>query len=375
VVDDDSREGRPPLTRSFPAARLTGAIGLAFDHRKLLIAATGVVLTVVGCWGLDWLFPASAPVTPDFLGGPSGTIALPTTLAEVWRQLASYHAWISEPIRLLTTPLFAMLEPGGGWAKLLHALLSLLWVIVVWGICGGAIARIAVVRVAKIRQTGIGEALRFSIRSASPLILAPLCPLLGLAFCASIVAAFGLLYRLPGVGFTVAGFLLFIPLALGVLMTLLVAGLVAGWPLMVAAVAGGAENSLDAWSRTFGYLNQRIGPFVVMVALLWLEGTIGLILVNLFAEGVIRLTLWGLALTSGDAETARLFGSSSLAAATIASGVHPLWIGAVVILAKSWAYSFFWTAAALFYMWLRNDVDGTSWSECDPPAAQVAPTP
>ena len=59
--------------------------------------------------------------------------------------------------------------------------------------------------------------------------------------CASIVAAFGLLYRLPGVGFTIAGIVLFIPLTLGVLMTLLVAGLVAGWPLIVAAVVGGAE--------------------------------------------------------------------------------------------------------------------------------------
>ncbi len=92
--------------------------------------------------------------------------------------------------------------------------------------------------------------------------MAPLCPLIGLAFCAIIVAAFGLLYRLPVVGFTIAGVLLFIPLTLGVLMTLLVAGLVAGWPLMVAAVAAGAEDALDAWSRTFGYLNQRIGSFV-----------------------------------------------------------------------------------------------------------------
>ena len=65
------------------------------------------------------------------------------------------------------------------------------------------------------------------------------------------------------VGFAIAGVLLFIPLALGVLMTLLVAGLAAGWPLMVAALASGAETALDAWSRTFGYLNQRLGLFVL----------------------------------------------------------------------------------------------------------------
>ncbi len=42
-------------------------------------------------------------------------------------------------------------------------------------------------------------------------------------------------------------------------MTLFMAGLVAGWPLLQAATAGGAEDALDALSRIFGYLNQRFG--------------------------------------------------------------------------------------------------------------------
>jgi len=368
--------GGPPLTRLCPAPRLIGAIRLAFDPRKLIIAAMGLVLLQVGWTRLDWLFPASASITPDLFetGAPSGIFLLPTTRDGIWDQLALLHSWISEPIHLLTTPLFAMLEPGGGWARMLHALLSLLWVIVIWGICGGAIARIAIVQVAKIRQTGVGEALRFSIRSAGTLILAPLCPLLGLAFCATVVSVFGLLYRLPAVGFTIAGIVLFIPLTLGFLMTLMVAGLVAGWPLMVAAVAGGAENALDAWSRTFSYLNQRIGAFVALLALAWLEGIVGLILVDLFAGGVIRLTLWGLGLTAGDAQTAVLFGPSN-ALVPIAGGAHPFWIGWVGILAKSWSYSFFWTAAGLLYLWLRNDVDGTPWSECELTTAGITSPP
>ena len=234
---------------------------------------------------------------------------------------------------------------------------------------------IAVVQAAKIRQTGVGGALRFSFRSAGPLILAPLCPLLGLAFCASIVAAFGLVYRLPVVGFTIAGIFLFVPLTLGISMTLLAAGLVAGWPVMVAAVAGGAEDALDAWSRTFGYLNQRIGPFLVMLALVWLEGIFGLIVVDLFAGGVVRFTLWGLGLTAGDAQTADILFGRSNGLISLAGGAHPFWIGWVGTIGRSWIYSFFWTAAALVYLWLRHDVDGTPWSECDPPTATITPTP
>jgi hypothetical protein len=66
---------------------------------------------------------------------------------------------------------------------------------------------------------------------------------------------------------------------------------------------------------------------------------------------------------------------SSEAWGAIAARTHALWLGAVGILAKSWIHSFFWTAAAFLYLWLRNDVDGTPWSECEPPPARVAPTP
>ena len=41
----------------------------------------------------------------------------------------------------------------------MHAFLSLIWLIVVWGICGGAIARIAIVQVAEMRQTSVVDAI------------------------------------------------------------------------------------------------------------------------------------------------------------------------------------------------------------------------
>ena len=44
----------------------------------------------------------------------------------------------------------------------------------------------------------------------------------------------------------------------------------------------------------------------------------------------------------------------------------------VNLVAHGWAYSFFWTAAALIYLWLRHDVDGTPWEEIDPPT--IPPT-
>ena len=36
------------------------------------------------------------------------------------------------------------------------------------------------------------------------------------------------------------------------------------------------------------------------------------------------------------------------------------------LLAHGWIYSFFWTAAAYLYLWLRHDVDGTPPDEIEP---------
>ena len=152
-------------------------------------------------------------------------------LAETVARAADDLAWPSgisierfaEPARILTTPLFALLDPTSRGLAMLHALLGIAWLIVVWGYCGGAIARIAAIQEAHSRQPGIGEALRFAWRSGPSLILAPVYPLLAMAFCCLTGLGFGLLYRIPG-GPTLAGVLLFIPLLVGLVMALLVAG-------------------------------------------------------------------------------------------------------------------------------------------------------
>jgi len=344
---------------------------MAFDLRKLVIAALGLALLQLGWSLIDGLFPASAAVTPDLYEavGPGG---LETGAIWTWETAAALHSRLWEPARLLTTPLLTLLDPRSSWGTMLDAVLSLMWLMIVWGICGGAISRIALVQVAELRQAGAGEALRFALSSWGPLILAPLCPLLGLAFCGAVAAAFGLLYRLPAVGPALAGAVLVVPLAAGLVMTLLVAGLVAGWPLMHAAVAAGVEDALDALSRTFGYLSQRIGALAALLVFVWLEGLIGLELVDLLTGGVIRLTEWGLGLTAPGGAVGVLFGEVGGPAGAMAAAGHAFWLAAVRLLAHGWTYSFFWTAAALLYLWLRHDVDGTPWSEIEPAAAETS---
>jgi hypothetical protein len=377
MVDDEAPSpDRRSSYRLFLWLRLVATIRLAFDPRKLALAAVGVVFLSLGWSLLNLTLPASAAVTPvpyPFVPSAAGRWERLTGLPDV---VAARLIRVSEPVRLLTTPLGALLDPAAGWGTMVHALLGLIWLMVVWGICGGAIARLAVVQLSTARQPRLGESLSFALRSAGPLIIAPLCPLGGLAGCALVGVAFGLLYRLPGVGPLLAGAALVIPMAAGLVMTLLVAGLVAGWPLLHAALAAGADHALDAISRTFSYLNQRLGLYVLGLAMAGLFAVVGLFVVDLLAEGVIHLTHWSLSLSAPGELTAALFTESELSSGP-ATATHRFWLGGVRLLTRGWTYSFFWTAAGWLYLALRHEVDGTPWTEIDrpgdTPAAAASP--
>jgi len=178
---------------------------------------------------------------------------------------------------------------------------------------------------------------------------------------------FGLLYRIPSVGPALAGIGLIFPLVAGLVMALLVAGLAAGWPLLQAAIAGGAEDALDAMSRIFGYLNQRLGSFVALVALAWLLGAFGLALIDLLTSGVIHMTRWTLALTAPPKALEPFFDASVPSPASVAGSAHAFWLGFVRLFGRAWVFSYFWTAAAYTYLWLRHEVDGIPWAEIEPP--------
>jgi hypothetical protein len=368
VIEETTITSRSSPYHRFGGLRLIGAIRMAFDPRKVMIAALGLILLEAGWSLLNIALPATATVTPGPLE-PPGTSVSP---GEGWTRMGDQAMLLTlrlfEPIRLLTNLLQALLDPASDGVMMLHGLLGLVWLFVVWGICGGAISRLAVVQEAQMRQPGIVEGIWFALRSAGALILAPLCPLFALAFCAMVGVVFGLLYRLPS-GAVVAGAALIIPLTAGLIMTLLIAGLVAGWPLLHASMAAGADNTMDALSRTFSYLNQRLGLFLVGVAIALMAGMVGLLAVDLLAAVVIRLTQWSLSLSGDRALMESLFGGSDLNAGNVTAATHRFWLGTVRLLAHAWVYSYFWTAAAFLYLWLREEVDGTCRTVVDPPGA------
>jgi len=348
--------------------RMLRAARAAFDISKVVLAAVGLILLQTGWGALDRLFPESSAVAPALHALPGGARAgAPASVYPTsWESVRSAGWRLTEPARILATPLISLfaLSKGSGWY--VHAALAVLWVVAVGGIVGGAIARIALLQVSQMQGPGTLGAVRFALRFALPLIATPLFPLLVMGLCALICAGFGLLYWLPaGIGSAVGGTLLFIPLLLGLVMALLLFGLAAGWPLLHASVAAEAEDLLDALSRSFSYLNQRLGKFVLCVVLAWLIGIPGLLAVDLLATAVTHMAAWGVGLSAPASSLAGLSGpgAGESAIAQSVTAWPAFWRGVIGLLVRGWIYAYFWTAASFIYLLLRHDVDGTPWTD------------
>jgi hypothetical protein len=350
----------PTIPRPFLEFRpLLRAPGIASDARKLILAAIGLLALHAGWLALSYLFagsgssydpslPGSTMLEEPFEASSEGLLdAALESLLDVADELI-------EPFRTLASPVSALFVTGIGPARWFRSALMAIWAAVVWGIAGGAIARIAVVQAAVDRRIGLGSALRFSLGKWSSLIGAPLTPMLAVAILAGCCALFGLIYRIPaGIGGFLATILGFVPLMLGLVMALVLIGLALGWPLMHATIAAESEDAPDALSRSYSYINQRLARYLAHAIAALLIGSVGLIAVMAFARAVLTLAEWGVSLGAPNLDNLDNW---------IKNG-RLFWAHTVGLLVLAWTYSYFWSAASVIYLILRRDVDGTAWHD------------
>ena len=347
AVDPDLPPLAPSGRRFLAWAPLLRAVGLAGDARKLVLALIGLALLVVGWGRIDAAFGVRP--LPGERPDPAATLRFDEDLVGAG-VLSRAAGLVSEPARVVAGPFVVAFTRGVGPRDWLRAVLMGAWAVIVWGICGGAIARIAVVQLTVGGGVGVASALRFALGRATSLIVAPLTPFVAVAFFAAGLAGFGLLYRIPGgIGVTVAGLLGFVPLLLALVMALILVGLALGWPLMHATVAAEGEDVADALSRSYSYVNQRPLRYLAHLAAAWALGVVGFLLAVLFARVVLGLADWGVAL--GAPDRPRMIPLASMA--------HGFWNGAIGWAAHAYLYAYFWSVAAAIYLVLRQDVDGT----------------
>lgn len=328
-----------------PWSLLLRAAGAASTAHCLVLAALGLVALKAGWAGIGavfgdrpWLSWAGPSPRPESIEG--------------------MIARVVAPIGGVVAPFVAVFSPAGSAGDRLVAAAGAAWAVVVWSLFGGAICRVAAVRVARGGRIGVVRALGFSLRRLKSLLAAPAAPLAVAWLIGGMGAAVGLLDRIPGrIGVAAATALAFVPLLVGLLDAVILLGLAAAWPLMVATVVVEGEDFFDALSRSYSYVNQRTIRYAGAVAILGAIGVVGLAAVGLFAATVLGLADWSLALGAPRDVGFRFLGTESADASGLPV-VARFWNGAVETIVGAWTYSYLWASAAVVYLFLRRDVDG-----------------
>ncbi len=366
-----------------PWTRLFRGFRIAADPRKLLLAAVGITLI----WGGDRLiaqlpfapegWPIAAP--PWDAERPSLLIGWGTATANFWQSPLDESLRLAERILSPAEPLAAVGGLGfrspARWTTLAVVWTRLLWTLAVWGLVGGAIARLAAVEFARDERIPLRTAIGFAARRFPSLFGAVLLPITGALVLWGLCALAGTCGRIPYAGPWITGLAWGLLLLVAFLLLLVGLATAAGWPLMIAAVATEGSDAFDGFSRSFSYLYGRPFSFVFYTLVALAFGVLATAAVDTAAVATATAAARTAATGLGTEEVVALHAASpayfrSTGAfpfggppAEAASHVVAAWLGLVATVAAGFAASYFWTAAVIVYFLLRRADDATHFDD------------
>ena len=258
-------------------------------------------------------------------------------------------------------------NPTASLQQTVGALARIGWFILVWSIFGTAITRHVSLKLVGEEAPGLFGSIWYGTRKWLAAFNSVAFVLLGIVALSIPGALLGLFMR-SDFGLVVAGVLWPLMLAGAVVLAILAVGIVAGWPLMVAAVGVERGDSFQAISTAFSYLYQRplhyaFYGFVALVVLLPSLAAAGI-----FADATSSLAFWATSYGMGHARTAVVLEGIRIGpqgAPLACWGIEALrfWTRGLESLLSSFAGGYFWAVVTAAYLLLRYDVDGTELDE------------
>lgn len=356
----------------FPGIMLFRCFRMSIGLSVLFLATVGTLLMPLGPWlvhrdSLGQISPldlyAELPGTAsDTFQGPRWTNPSDSVIPV---SIPVPRSSVKDSYLVLIRPFVQLFDRQASMRELFDHLGVALWYLLVWSLVGGAITRIAIVRLGCGEQVTLRQALRHTLVNSGWYFSSPLFPLLGAAFTAIPLFILGLLMH-ANFGVLVAG--IFWPLALlgGLTMTALLVGLLFGWPLMWPTIsAEEASDSFQAFSNSFSFTYQRPLSYLAYALLAVVLGGLGGILVEGFAEAILTLTHWAISFGLGRDRLNQLLAGQLDTSSTVwvGSGLIDLGNRLVRTVATAYYFSFLFCAASAIYLLLRREVDQTDFDE------------
>ena len=363
---------------------LVKSLRVALLLRVLLLALVGVLLTEWGWAVLDRTFDTNmagvdlitdaAEVSPDtgpVLLDPSDPIIEATESQMPALDEYSRHYLAGPMVRgwtWLTGPWLRSTSRNISWSDCLGSVLAGVWAVVVWAIFGGAITRIAALYLTRDEKLGPIKAMTEALTKCFATAGGPLIALVGATAWALPLALTGLAMRLD-LGALVIGALWIIALCWGFVLSIVLLGLLLGWPLMWATIGVERSDAFDAVSRCYAYVYQRPLQLAFYLVVASLLGLLGELAVEYFVTAGVALTEWTVSWGAGNERIAQLLnvGSQDLeplsGTGTTAATLVQFWEERLLAVGASYPMAYLWTAAVGIYLLLRQQIDSTEMDE------------
>ena len=396
-----------------PWLMLLRSVRISLMARVLVLGAAGLLMTALGWRLLAEAFQSSTdPVIAGWQHSTNLNIwvsAVQTKSSFAWLDTSARSAtevfdsareWLVQgPLMIwtyFTRPFVSMFDSKLTPVGFAFLMLCGIWELLMWGLFGGAITRIAALKFTRDEAPGLLAALRHAFSKWFAYSLPPLVALAGASVFAIQLAILGLIMRVDALAFLVAIAWPFVIL-LGLMMAVLLIGALIGWPLMWATVSVEGTDAFDALSRSYAYVYHRPWRLLWYAIFSLFLAIASMFVVKLFASSAIALGNWSvdwgldnvtmrsvvapdplpvqapkIDLKAGpdalmeisipapepSGPTGELTG---MAAAT--NKMIGFWKGIVALLVAGYEAGFLWVASVGIYLLLRRDIDGVQTGE------------
>lgn len=313
-----------------------------------------------------------------------GNWAVPGIDGKTW---GDCFAFLLAPVAAFwegVTLMWAYWHTGGAatWFALVYTVLAL----AIWAVIGGAVTRMAAVRIAREESVPLKKAVGFALHKWPSTVTSPLIPFGVLVLLAVLVGApTGLVLMIPYAGEWVVGVLFFLTLLVGLVLALIFVGGTFSLALQWPTIAAEGSDSFDAISRSVSYISSRPWKYIFYTLFATVYGCLTFVFVKFLTFLTLNLThefvgmfTWRTGGHVFDKLTclwdvpARMYSiwpqagalpSEASASEAGASYLFIFWVWVVLGVALAFLVSLCLTSQTVIYFLLRKAVDATDIEE------------
>lgn len=439
MADQPSKIRDVAWSELFPWLILLRSIRIALLARVLVLGAIGLFATWVGWRVITDAFPETTdPVVLTWSKTMLAFWERPTDISPTaaWVNTSPHSAMeivdsaanptlFRAPLTIwlyLTRPFVELFHPDLTVPGFVFLLICIIWELLVWGVIGGAITRIAALKFTRDEAPGPIAALKHALSKLPSYSLPPLIAMAGTALFVVQLIVMGAFMRIGVLAFLAALIWPFV-FVLGLMMAVLLLGAYVGWPLMWATVSVEGTDAFDALSRSYAYTYHRPWRLLWYVVFASFLAVTSMFVVKVFASTAIALGNWSidwgldeqtmrgvvsprapheisvtvppvdsvpnLAATEKTSGTASVMDVAAKDAApkaatadsaetttaadnviheptgllAVAKSTIAFWKSIVAVLVAGYQVGFLWVAAVGIYLLLRRDIDGVQLNE------------